>query len=109
MKRGARSGIIFLVVAGLFFAGGGAGVVGRARARWRAWLQPPTADQMRRVVPDTGTPPRSTLPREAVRGKMWLADPPRPVSVAVLLASIMAGTLLAMYYTGRPRAPIEPQ
>jgi len=107
MKRGTRSSVIFLVVAGLFFAAGGGDAVRRGRARWRAWLQPPTTEQIQRVVPDTGAPPRATLTREAVHGKMWLADPPRPASVVVVLVSIIAATLAAMYFTGRSGSSAE--
>src|SRR4051812_38451755 len=107
MKGSARNSIIVLVIAGLFFAGGGGDAARRMRTRWRAWLQPPTADQMQRALPDTGTPLQAALPPEAVRGKMWLAEPPRPVSVAVVLASIMASALLAMYFTGRSGSPTD--
>jgi hypothetical protein len=105
MKRGARNSIIGLMIVGLFLGAGGTGAVRRMRLRWRAWLQPPTADQIQRAQPDPTPLPQSTLPRERVRGKMWLADPPRPVSVAVVLATIIAGALLTMYFTGRPGSP----
>lgn len=108
MKHGARNGIIILVLVAFFFASGGSGAVRRLRTRWRAWLQPPTADQIQRAPADTA-PLRATLPPEAVRGKMWLADPPRPVSVAIVLSAILAGALLTMYFTGRPSPPAEPR
>jgi hypothetical protein len=105
MKR-ARNGIIILVLVAFFFASGGNSAVRSLRARWRAWLQPPTADQIQRAPADTA-PLRATLPPEAVRGKMWLAEPPRPASIALALVSIVAGALLTMYFTGRPSPPAE--
>jgi hypothetical protein len=109
MKARSRNSIIVLLFIGLFLGAGGSNGLRRVRARWRAWLQPPTADQMQRALPDTAAALPAALPRERVRGKMWLANPPRPVSVAVLLASIIGGTLLTMYFTGRPRSPAEPR
>ena len=92
--------IVFLAVA-VFYLIGGRDALRWARDRWRASLQPPTAEQMR-ATPDTVVPLRATLPREAVRGKVWLSDPPRPLSIAVVLTAILGGALIAMYVTGRP-------
>lgn len=85
----------------MFYMVGGAGLIRTVRARWRASLQPPTADQMRAPV-DTVVPLRATLPAEAIRGKMWLSDPPRPTSIAVVLTMIVLTAVCAMYVTGRP-------
>jgi hypothetical protein len=89
----------FLVIAVFYLLGGRDSIVW-IRARWRAFEQPPTADQMR-LPADTVVPLRASLPREAVRGKMWLSDPPRPISIALVLSAIMLSALTAMYVTGR--------
>ena len=89
----------FLAIA-LFYLLGGRSSIAWMRARWRAFQQPPTADQMR-MPADTVVPLRASLPREAVRGKMWLSDPPRPISIAVVLTAILVAAVTAMYVTGR--------
>ena len=77
MSRASRRILIVLVVIGAFYSFGGLDALRWARARWRASLQPPTADQLR-AAPDTVVPLRASLPPSAVRGRMWLSDPPRP-------------------------------
>ena len=101
MSRLVRQLLIAFVAIGLFYLLGGSDTVRRVRARWRAFQQPPTADQMRAPA-DTAVPLRATLPREAVRGKMWLSDPPRPASIAIVLTLILSGAVIAMLLTGKP-------
>lgn len=96
-----RQLLIAFVAVAIFYMIGGKDAIRWARARWRASLQPPTAEQMV-VVADTGIPLRATLPPEVVRGKMWLSDPPRPASIAIVLTAIILGAVIAMYATGRP-------
>jgi hypothetical protein len=100
MSRASRRILIALVVLGGFYSFGGLDAIRWARARWRASLQPPTPDQLR-VATDTVVPLRASLPATAVRGKMWLSDPPRPVTIGVVLAAILAGAVIAMFITGR--------
>lgn len=101
MSRIARQLLIAFLVLAAFYMLGGSGAIRLARARWRASLQPPTADQLR-VPADTAIPLRATLPPEAVQGKMWLSEPPRPLTIAIVLTSILLGAVTAMYFTGRP-------
>jgi hypothetical protein len=101
MSRALRQLLVAFVAFAAFYLLGGRDVIRWARARWRASLQPPTAEQLRAPV-DTAIPLRATLPPEAVRGRMWLSEPPRPMSIAVVLSSIMIVAVVAMYYTGRP-------
>jgi hypothetical protein len=101
MHRVARQVMIAFVALAAFYMMGGGDAIRWARARWRASLQPPTADQLR-LPADTAIPLRAALPPEAVRGKMWLSEPPRPTSIAIVLTSIIIGAVAAMYYTGRP-------
>ena len=96
----SRALLAFLVVA-LFYLMGGADAIRWARDKWRTSLQPPTADQMR-IPADTVVPLRASLPPQAVRGKMWLSDPPRPVSITIVLTAILCGAVIVMYMTGRP-------
>ena len=100
MKRRYTRLVAVLGAIAVFLAFGGIDLLKEAQARWRAYLQPPTVEQVQRA-PDPPPALRAALPREAVRGKMWLSDPPRPVTVAIVLVSIVTGTLLAMYFTGR--------
>jgi hypothetical protein len=88
----------FLVIAIVYLLGGRESIAW-IRARWRAFQQPPAAEQVR--VPTDTVPFRASLPREAVRGKMWLADPPRPASIALVLTAILLSAVAAMYVTGR--------
>jgi hypothetical protein len=99
MKRRYTRLVATVGAVALFLAFGGLDFTRWAIARWRASLQPPTVEQIQRAVPDT-VPLRASLP--PIRGKMWLSDPPRPLTVSVVLASILASTVLAMYVTGRP-------
>src|ERR1700752_726800 len=101
MRRAARQLLIAFVVLAAFYMMGGSDAIRWARARWRASLQPQTADQLRAPA-DTAIPLRATLPPEAVRGKMWLSEPPRPVSIAIVLTSIIMSAVIAMYFSGRP-------
>ena len=101
--RGWRRGLIYTLVGlAFFYMVDGMDAYRWARARIRAALQPPTIQQLARSTPEPPPPLRATLPPEAVRGKMWLSDPPRPTSVAIVLTSIVCCTVLAMYLTGRP-------
>ena len=102
MKRWRRRSIYTGLGLALFYMIGGLDAYRWARSRIRAALQPPTAEQLARTTPEPPPPLRAALPPEAVRGKMWLSDPPRPASVAVVLTSIVFCTVLAMYVTGRP-------
>jgi RsiW-degrading membrane proteinase PrsW (M82 family) len=98
-RRAVRLVAAFAAVAA-FVAFGGLDALRWAHARWRASLEPPTVEQVQRALPEP-TPLRASLSREAVRGKMWLSDPPRPMAVAVVLASILTGTVALMFVTGR--------
>ena len=102
MKRSWRRGLIYAGVGlALLYMVGGLDAYRWARARIRSALQPPTPEQMARVTPEP-VPLRATLPPEAMRGKMWLSDPPRPTSVAIVLTLIVLCTVGAMYVTGKP-------
>ena len=101
MRRVARQLLIGFVAVAAFYMMGGRDAIRWTRARWRASLQPPPADQLG-VPADPAVPLRATLPPEAVRGKMWLSEPPRPLSIAIVITTIMVGAVIAMYYTGRP-------
>ena len=106
MTRGWRRALIYAGVAfAMFYMVGGMDAYRWARARIRAALQPPTAEQLARTTPEPPVPLRATLPPEAVRGKMWLSEPPQPLSVAIVLASIVCCSVLGMYFTGRPNRP----
>jgi hypothetical protein len=102
MRRLLRQTLIAFVVFAALYTLGGREVLQWARARWRASLLPPTADQMR-MPADTLVPLRASLPPAAVRGKMWLSDPPRPISIAIVLTLILLGAVTAMYVTGKPQ------
>lgn len=104
MARVLRSILTGFFVIAVFYLIGGRDSITWIRAKWRAFQQPPTADQMRAPV-DPVVPLRASLPPEAVHGKMWLSDPPRPVSIAIVLAGIMLTAAIAMYVTGR--APVR--
>src|SRR6185369_7577216 len=97
MGRASRQILIALVVLTAFYLLGGIDGARSLRARWRAWQQPPTADQVRSPV-DTLVPLRATLP--PVPGKMWLSEPPRPLAISIVLMSILVGAVIAMYVTG---------
>lgn len=103
VSRLPRQLLIAFVAVAVFYMVGGREAIRGMRARWRASLQPPTADQLRLPI-DTAVPLRASLPPDAVRGRMWLSDPPRPVSIAVVLSSILLGAIIAMYATGRPES-----
>jgi hypothetical protein len=98
----SRNVRLFAIVAavGAFLALGGLDALRWARVRWRASLEPPTADQVQRALPEP-PPLRASLSREAARGKMWLSDPPRPATVSLVLVSILAATVTLMFLTGR--------
>jgi hypothetical protein len=98
----SRTVRVFAVLAAVaaFVAFGGLDAFRWARARWRASLEPPTAEQVQRALPEP-PPLRASLSREAARGKMWLSDPPRPATVSLVLTSILAGTVTLMFLTGR--------
>jgi hypothetical protein len=102
VSRLPRQLLIAFVAVAVFYMAGGREAIRSARARWRTSLQPPTADQMRLPV-DTAVPLRASLPPDAVQGRTWLSDPPRPLSIAVVLTSILLSAVIAMYATGRPR------
>lgn len=104
MSRLIRQLLIAFVTVAAFYMLGGSDAIRWARARWRASLQPPTAEQMR-VPSDTLIPLKAALPPEAVRGKMWLSEPPRPLSIAIVLTVILASAVIAMYVTGRASDP----
>jgi hypothetical protein len=101
VSRAFRHLLIAFVVVAVFYIAGGTEAIRWARARWRASLQPPTADQMRAPV-DTLVPLHASLDRKVVGGKVWLSDPPRPVSIAIVLTTILLGAVAAMYVSGRP-------
>ena len=101
MRRITRQLLIASTALAIFYMMGGSDAIRWARARWRASLQPPTADQLRAPV-EPVVPLRATLPPEAVRGRMWLSDPPRPLTIAIVLTLILGGAVIAMYVTGRP-------
>jgi hypothetical protein len=101
VTRALRRFLVAFFAIAVFYMIGGSDAIRWARARWRASLQPPSADDMRPPA-DPAVPLRATLPPEAVRGRMWLSDPPRPISIAVVLGSILLGAVIAMYVTGRP-------
>jgi hypothetical protein len=100
MTRAARTILVGFLILAVFYLLGGRESIRYLRARWGAFQQPPTVDQLRAPV-EPAIPLRATLPRNAVRGKMWLSDPPKPVSIAVVLAAILVTAVLAMYITGR--------
>jgi hypothetical protein len=103
MKRVWRRGLFYLGLAlVLFYIVGGLDAYRWARMRIRVALQPPTAAQLARTTPEPPPPLRAALPPEAVRGRMWLSDPPKPTSIAIVLSSIVLCTIGAMYVTGRP-------
>ena len=106
-SRWLRRLAVAAFILGVVYLAGGSDGYRWLRARIRAALQPPTADQMQRAPVDTAVPLRATLPPEAVRGRMWLSDPPRPLAVAVVLTSIITSAFLMMFFTGRsaPRGP----
>jgi hypothetical protein len=93
--------VLAFVAVALFYMLGGSDAIRRLRARWRAFQQPPAIEQMRAPV-EPVAPLRATLPQEMVRGKMWLSDSPRPLSIAIVLTTIIMGAVGAMYVTGRP-------
>jgi hypothetical protein len=101
MKRLIRPILVTFVAVALFYMLGGSDGVRRIQGRWRAFQQPPTVEQMRVPVRPV-VPLRAALPPEAVRGRMWLSDPPGRVSIAVVLAAILTAAGIAMYVTGRP-------
>ena len=105
MKRAWRRGLFYVgLLFVLFYMVGGMDAYRWARARNRSALAPPTADQLARVRAEPPPPAVPTrLPPEAIRGKMWLSDPPRPGSIALVLTGIVLFTVAAMYYTGRPQ------
>ena len=98
--RAVRPILIGFFAIAVFYLLGGRDSIAWIRARWRAFQQPPTADQMRAPV-EPVAPLRASLPPEAVRGKMWLSEPPRPLSIALVLSAIMTIAVIAMYVTGR--------
>jgi hypothetical protein len=101
MKRLIRPILAVFVAVALFYMFGGSDAIRRLRSRWRAFQQPPTVEQMRAPV-EPVVPLRAALPPDAVRGRMWLSDPPGRVSIAVVLAAILTTAVIAMYVTGRP-------
>jgi hypothetical protein len=102
MGRASRQLVVALVVLSAFYMLGGIDAARSLRARWRAWQQPPVAEQVRAPV-DTLVPLRATLP--VVQGKMWLSEPPRPLTIGIVLSVIIAGAVIAMFATGRPTGP----
>lgn len=100
MRRLLRPTLYLFVAVALFHLAGGRAALRSARARWRLFQQPPTAEQMR-VPVEPVVPLPASLPAQAVRGKMWLSEPPRPLSIAVVLSAILLGAVIAMFVTGR--------
>jgi hypothetical protein len=104
MKRGVARAVGWIAFLGIvLYLAGGVDGLRYIRARIKAAMEPPTADQMMRAPAEPPPSLPGGLPREAVRGKLWLSDPPRPVRVAIVIPSIVAATMLVMYFTGRPR------
>lgn len=85
----------------ILYAVGGVGGIRQVRSRIRAWLEPPTVEQVQRAGPDTVISRAAAPLRETVRGKVWLSDPPSPASIAIVLAAILSSAMLLMYFTGR--------
>lgn len=85
---------------------GGADGIRQVRSRIRAWLQPPTADQMQQAEPETVVAlPPAALPRAVVGKKLWLSDPPSKTAIAGALTSIIVGAVVLMFFTGRSSHP----
>lgn len=99
MGRASRQILTALVLLSVFYMAGGIDAARSLRARWRAWQQPPTVEQVRAPIVDTLVPLRATLPR--VAGKMWLSEPPRPLTISIVLVTILLGAVIAMYVSGR--------
>jgi hypothetical protein len=100
MNRASRHILIALLALSAFYMFGGIEGARSLRARWRAWQQPPAVTEQVRAPVDTLVPLRATLP--PVQGKMWLSQPPRPLTISIVLTSILLGAVIAMYATGRP-------
>ena len=104
MGRASRQILIALLALSAFYLLGGLEGARSLRARWRAWQQPPTVEQVARApVADTLVPLRATLP--PVAGKMWLSEPPRPLTISIVLLTILLGAVVAMYVSGRQAGP----
>lgn len=104
MGRASRQILIALVLLSVFYMAGGLEAARSLRARWRAWQQPPAVEQVARApVVDTLVPLRATLP--PIAGKMWLSEPPRPLTISIVLLSILLGAVIAMYVSGRQAGP----
>jgi hypothetical protein len=103
MGRASRQILIALVLLSVFYMAGGIEAARSVRARWRAWQQPPTVEQVARAPVDTLVPLRATLP--PVAGKMWLSEPPRPLTISIVLLTILLGAVIAMYVSGRQAGP----
>jgi hypothetical protein len=101
MNRASRHILMALLVLSAFYMLGGIEGARSVRARWRAWQQPPAVTEQVRAPVDTLVPLRATLP--PVPGRMWLSEPPRPLTISIVLASILLSAVFAMYATGRRR------
>ena len=99
MGRASRQLVVALVVLSAFYMLGGLDAARSLRARWRAWQQPPVVEQVRAPV-ETVVPLRAALP--PMKGRMWLSEPPRTLTIGILLVVIVAGAVVAMFVTGRP-------
>jgi hypothetical protein len=101
MRRPSRRTLAILAGLVVVYFAGGDDALRWMRARWQASLQPPPVVDQGPRLPEPPPLP-AALPREAVRGRLWLSDPPRPVTIAVVISGIMLGAIALMYFTGRP-------
>lgn len=101
MRRPSRRTLAILAGLVVVYFAGGDDALRWMRTRWLASLQPPPIVEQGPRAPEPAQLP-AALPRESVRGRLWLSDPPRPVTIAVVISAILSGAIALMYFTGRP-------
>src|SRR4051794_33523623 len=105
MKRSARRfGMTILVALVILYMIGGVGGLRRARARVRAWMQPPTQAEMQAAstaVPDT-LPSLPRAPTRTRRGEhIAMSEPPSTAAITGVIGGVLMVAILLMLATGR--------
>jgi hypothetical protein len=100
MKRPPREAFAVLALAFIVvYLLGGAGGFRQIRSRIRAWLEPPTVEQVRRAPRDTAVSVRIAPTREMVGRKIWLSDPPSTTQMVGALTGIISVAIVLMFAT----------
>jgi hypothetical protein len=102
MKSGARRMLVTLtVILVVLYMVGGVRGVRQLRARVRAWMQPPTAEEMQHAAPDTVP----TLPRAVTRTRdgrtIPLSEPPTVGAIVGVICGVLILTVALMAVTAR--------